>query len=303
MTTPAPETITSWKLSLPCTKIEADRLAMDDTPLDIDPLPVLLTSEPDPKRPDDWQLDAYFEQEPSADDIALIRALIPSCGDIPAHIEALGNEDWLTLSQAGLEPIRAGRFFVYTPAHAGDVPADAISFEIEASRAFGTGHHETTTGCLVMLDRMKNEGLSFQTIADIGTGTGLLAFGASRLWPDASVLASDIDPISIEVTQDNARINGFAEDSITLVVADGMEDATIQAFAPYDLLIANILAGPLMAMAPEIVAATAKSGVIILAGLLNTQADAVIDAYAMQGAALADRYDNDDWSILRLIKA
>ena len=151
----------SWKVTLPCTKAEAEALTEDIVPLAmLDSPPVLMTSEPDPERPDDWRMDAYFEDEPGPDDIALLLGLVPSAGGIAPVVEQLGDEDWVTLSQAGLEPIHAGRFFVHTPVHRDAVPAGAVAFEIDAGRAFGTGQHETTTGCLLALDRLKATGAS-----------------------------------------------------------------------------------------------------------------------------------------------
>ena len=297
----------SWKLSLPCTKQEAEAIAEDGAPLALpDPQPVLMTSEPDPARPDAWRLDAYFEIEPDAASIALIRSLAPSAGGRAPEIERLGDADWVTLSQAGLEPIGAGRFFVHTAAHADAVPADAIAFSIEAGQAFGTGQHETTTGCLLMLDRLKRHGARFKDIADIGTGTGLLAFAARALWPGAAAVASDIDPVSIAVTAENAGVNaipvGRGRGRIELVVAAGLAHPRLRARAPYDLVIANILAGPLIDLAPAIAAAVAPGGSLILAGLLDHQADRVAAAYRARGMRLADRIDRGDWPTLRLVK-
>jgi ribosomal protein L11 methyltransferase len=294
----------SWKLSLPCTQAEAEALAQTEPELEgLDPPAVLMTSEPDPSKPDDWQLDVYLAQEPDAEVIAQVRALVPSAAAIAPAIERIVDADWVTISQRWLEPIRAGRFFVHTAAHADAIPADSVPFRIEAARAFGTGHHETTTGCLQMLDRWADADLNFTDIADIGTGTGLLAFAAKALWPDANVIASDIDPISIEVTAENMAINRIARDSIALVVADGMGDAALVAARPFDLLIANILAGPLIAMATDFSAAVAPKGHILLAGLLATQADDVLTAYAQHGMTLADRIDIGDWSIQGLDQA
>ena len=192
------------------------------------------------------------------------------------------------MSQAGLEPIRAGRFFVHTPTHRGAVPDGAIAFEIDAGLAFGTGQHDTTAGCLAALDRLEVAGKQFANIADIGTGTGLLAFAALALWPEAKAIATDIDPISIDVTADNARDqpasrSAMAPGELLLAVADGMDHEMLAARAPFDLLIANILAGPLIELAPGFAKALAPGGSIVLAGLLDTQAEAVIAAYEAEG--------------------
>lgn len=297
----------SWKLTLPCTKAEAETLEGDLPSLAaIEPPPVLMTSEADESTPDRWRLDAYFDAEPDATTVALIQALVPSArGHVPA-IEKLAPEDWVALSQIGLEPIRAGRFFVYTPLHADAVPGDAIAFEIAAGRAFGTGHHETTTGCLLMIDRLKAEGARFGRIADVGTGTGLLAFAARAVWPLARLIASDIDPIAIEVTAENAAINaipvGRLPGQVELAVAPGLGHPRLRARAPYDLIIANILAGPLIELAPPIAAALAPGGSLILAGLLDIQAERVTNAYRRQGLRLAETIRRGDWPTLRMVK-
>ena len=297
----------SWKVTLPCTKAEAEALTEDIAPLALlDAPPVLMTSEPDPARPDSWRMDAYFEAEPGPVDIALLRGLVPSARATAPAVEELGDEDWVSLSQAGLEPIRTGRFFVHTPAHRDEIPADAIAFEIDAGRAFGTGQHETTTGCLLALDRLKATGAGFSDIADIGTGTGLLAFAAMHLWPTARAIASDIDPVAIEVAEENARINGVklgrARGQLELAVAPGLDHARLKARAPYDLIIANILAGPLIELAPSLAGALAPGGRLILAGLLDHQAEAVTAAYRRQGMMAGTRVVRGDWPTLVLRK-
>ncbi len=212
----------------------------------------------------------------------------------------------MTLSQAGLEPIRAGRFFVHTPAHRDEVPAGAVAFEIDAGRAFGTGQHETTTGCLLALDRLKATGARFSDIADVGTGTGLLAFAAMHLWPAARAIASDIDPVAIEVAEENARLNrirlGRARGQLELAVAPGLDHGRLKARAPYDLLVANILAGPLIELAPALAAALAPGGRLILAGLLGHQAEAVTAAYRRQGMMAGTPIQRGDWPTLVLRK-
>lgn len=293
----------TYRVTVSCTRAEAEALQGDIGPFAmLDSPPTLVTSEADG---DQWRLDAYFEAAPTADDLAMLRALAPSGKGEPT-VERLGDEDWLALSQSGLEPIRAGRFFVHTPAHRGAVPPGAIAFEIDAGRAFGTGQHETTTGCLVALDRLKANGAVFGQIADVGTGTGLLAFAALRLWPSARVIASDIDPVSIEVTAENAAINnvpiGRGPGQCELAVAAGLDHRRLIVRAPYDLIIANILAGPLIALASDLAGALAPGGRLILAGLLDRQAAAVTRAYARRGLRLTDRVDRGEWPTLVLRK-
>lgn len=298
----------SWKVTLPCTKAEAESLQFIDIAelVAIDPPPVLMTSEPDPTRPDDWQLDGYFETEPDAGTLAALRTLVPSAEGQEAVVERIVEEDWVTLSQAGIEPVRAGRFFVHTSSNAERIPAGAKAFLIEAGLAFGTGQHETTTGCLMMLDRLKRQGNHYRDVIDLGTGTGLLAFAAMHLWPRAFATATDIDPIAIDVTAENAALNGIRlgrrEGRLALVVAPGVEHRTIKRRAPYDLIIANILAGPLIEMAPSIAAELDEGGTLILAGLLDSQARRVATAYRRQGLRLAGRIDRGEWPTLMLRK-
>jgi ribosomal protein L11 methyltransferase len=297
----------SWKLTLPCTKAEAEILKEDIAPFALlEPLPVLMTSEIDAAKPDEWRLDIYFEEEPSAETIAVAKQLVPSAAHAEPVIEKLKPQDWISISQQGLEPIREGRFFVHTPQHADAVPEHAIAFEIDASRAFGTGQHETTAGCLAMLDRLKSAGRRYRDIADIGTGTGLLAFGAMALWPRGRVVASDIDPLAIEIAKENAAINaiplGPGPGQLELITAAGLVHRRLRARAPYDLIIANILAQPLIDLAPAFAHATADGGTLVLAGLLRKQADAVATAYRRQRFRLAGRLNRGDWTILRMEK-
>lgn len=297
------QSATSWKLTLPCTRAEAEAIALEDDALPgLDPAPVLMTDEPDPDRPDAWTLSAYFEGEPDPDTVTRVRALVAT--DEPGTLEKLDDEDWVTASQRGMAPVRAGRFFVHTPVHRADVPPDAVAFEIDAGRAFGTGHHETTSGCLAALDGLASH--RFENIADIGTGTGLLAFAAQRLWPQARVIASDIDPVSVDVSAVNAHINhvplGNAAGELLLVVADGMDADELAGRAPYDLLIANILAGPLIELAEAFGAALAPQGTLMLAGLLARQADAVEAAYRAVGVMPERRIVRGDWPTLVLRK-
>lgn len=286
----------AWKVSFPCTRSEAE--AIDAGPeLPLDPMPTLSTSEVVLDDAERWRLDAYFDAVPCAEAIAAIRALVPSAIAEPT-VERLDNTDWVTLSQAGLEPLTVGRFFVHT----GDAasPPGTHAFRIAAGRAFGTGHHETTSGCLAMLDELERAGARFERVIDIGTGTGLLAFAAVELWPAAEVTATDIDPVAVEVTRKNAAVNSIAADRVALLVGDGALDPAITARAPYDLVIANILAGPLVSMAPELASIAASNAMIVLAGLLETQRDAVVAAYTACGCVLEDADRRGDWTVLRL---
>lgn len=301
------ETGGSWKLTLPCTRDEAEALNGDISDLAMMPsTPVIITREPDERKPHMWQLDAYFEGRPDEASIALIQSLIPSAARARPILEKLPDEDWVTVSQTGLEPVHAGRFFVQTSTSTAQPPDGTRRFIIDASLAFGTGGHATTTGCLTMLDTLRRRGQRFDHIVDIGTGTGLLAFAANHLWPRAYVTASDIDPVSIDVAKDNARINAVAlgqqSGRVALCAASGTDHEMILRRAPYDLIIANILAGPLIELAPAFAAIVRDGGTLILAGLLSHQVDAVARAGRAYGFRLAEKTGEGDWPCLRLIK-
>ena len=290
----------SWRVTLPCTRAQAESLPDADDASLTDA--VLVADEPDPARPDDWLLRAYFDREPSADELTRLARL----GSGDATVEQLGEDDWVRMSQSGLEPIRAGRFFVHTPTHRGAAPPGTVSFEIDASLAFGTGQHATTASCLEALDLLERNGSNFTNIADIGTGTGLLAFAALALWPRARCIATDIDSVAIDVARDNAAINhvnlGHEPGELLLAVADGMDSPLLAARAPFDLIIANILAGPLIDLAPGFSAALTPDGAIILAGLLDTQAEAVVAAYKTRGLTLIDR-GFGEWPVMTFINS
>lgn len=283
----------SWKTTLPCTRAEAEAIdAAGDLAIDA----VLMTTEVIEEDVERWRLDAYTEHEPDAAMVASLRALVPSAIAVAPVIEPLTAADWVAMSQQGLEPIREGRFVVHTSAHPVEPAPGVRAFLIDAGQAFGTGHHATTSGCLAMLDAMASR--RFGHIIDIGTGTGLLAFAACHLWPAAMIVATDIDPVAIDVTRENAAANGVA--GITLIVADGALDDAITASAPYDLVIANVLAGPLISMAAELAAISAPGATVLLAGLLGTQREAVVAAYVACGCELEAIDPRGDWTILKL---
>ncbi len=286
-----------WKLTLPCDRIDAERMSGAVPELaELDPMPAVVASEPDAASPDRWQIDVYFEGKPAREVLRRIAALVPSAHVKEPRAKPLPAEDWVTLSQAGVAPLTVGRFHVRTP----DYPPhpDLIDLVIPAGLAFGTGQHATTSGCLAVLDGLKRHGKVFRNILDLGTGTGLLAFAAARLWPAARLAASDIDPVSIDVVRANAAANGVT--GLKLVVADGLSHRTLVSRAPYDLVIANILAQPLIDMAPWVAASVAPGGTLVLAGLLDTQAKAVARAYVAQNMRLAAS-GTGEWPVLTLV--
>ncbi len=294
----------SWKLSAIASK-EAVEAALDrrDEIVGWDENIVLTGFEVDPPEPDTWRLDAYTHGKPSDADRKAVHSLFDHPAP-PILAEKLPATDWVTESQKGVEPIRAGRFRVRTPDHAALDEPGLIEFVIPAAQAFGTGQHETTAGCLQMLDIMHAQGLHPRDVADIGTGTGLLAFAALALWPHAFATASDIDPVCGPAVVYNCELNklplGSRRGEFAMLIADGMDDPALQARAPYDLLIANILAGPLIDMAHDFANAVAPRGSILLAGLLERQESDVRAAYRRAGFRLHRRIVNGDWSILWL---
>lgn len=286
----------SWRLTLACTKAQAEAVA--DVELDG---AVLVATEED-EAAGRWRLHAYLEGEPTPEALATVRALVPGAQGSP---EPLAGQDWVTISQAGLEPIREGRFVVHTSAFPADPPPGGRAFLIEAGQAFGTGHHETTAGCLAALDGYEAERTRFRNVVDLGSGTGILAFAAQALWPDARVLATDIDPVAAEVLRANALANyislGERAGEVSVLIADGVRHPGVLARAPFDLVVANILAGPLIDMAPEIVSVAAPAATILLAGLLTTQAEAVSAAYLAAGCTASRRAVRGDWTIMELV--
>lgn len=254
-------------------------------------------------------IDIYCNAVPDTEMLRNIMELSPSAKAAKTKplVEKLADDDWVTMSQRDLEPLRAGRFYVHT---SDSQPLDdpkVTNICIDASQAFGTGHHETTLGCLESLDRLKRNGQYYRNIIDVGTGTGLLAFAVHHLWPIAQIIASDIDPVAIQVSEENAAVNGIAigtmPHAIKLLASNGLDHAAIGRRAPYDLIIANILAGPLIALAPQFANAAAPNTVLILAGLLKAQQSDVVHAYIRAGFRLRDVRVENEWPCLTFVKA
>jgi ribosomal protein L11 methyltransferase len=273
-----------WKAHITLAKSEASDMA-SLLELASEPQAVLIAEEPfGPSA----TVEALYTEAPDA-------AYLTQIAGRPIIVESLPDQDWIKLSQQGLPPVRAGRFFVYGAHDAGQVPHGVIPMKIEAGLAFGTGHHETTALCLAVLSDLAKR-RAFRNVLDLGCGTGLLAIGAAKLWKKP-VLASDIDPVAIEVTDENARGNGVAP-LVHAVTADGLTHPALSARAPYDLLIANILAGPLTHLARSIVAALAPGGMLVLSGLLHNQENMVLSFY--HGLRFIERRRDGPWSALVL---
>ncbi len=292
----------SWTLTFRVNRAEAESLP-DLFDL-MDEPPTLNVEEPDPARPDDWLLTAYYAREPLTIEINELVALFPSAADVV--LAPLPEENWTVLSQRGLEPVRAGRFIVHTADHADAVRAGDWPLAIEAGLAFGTGQHATTHGCLKALVRL-GKFRRFGHVADIGTGTGVLAMAALRQHRNAFCIASDIDPIAIDVARENQRRNQIAAGTcagrMATVVAPGLSARALRAAAPYDLVLANILAPPLIALARDLSAVIAPGGMLVMAGLLHHQQRAVANAYRRHNLVPAGAVDwRAEWPCLVLTK-
>ena len=275
-----------WKASVALAKAEAPDLA-SLLELASEPQAVLIAEEPfGPSA----TVEALYTEEPDA-------ATLSRIAGREINVAPLPDQDWIKLSQEGLPPVRAGRFFVYGAHDAGQVPHGVIPMRIEAGLAFGTGHHETTALCLAVLSDLARH-RAYRNVLDLGCGTGLLAIGAAKLWK-LPVLASDIDPVAVEVTDENARSNGVAP-LIRGVVADGLTHPALAAAAPYDLVIANILAGPLTRLAPQIVKALAPGATLVLSGLLHNQEAMILSFY--HRLRFLGRRREGPWSALVLEK-
>jgi len=296
----------AWKLIAiaPRGVIEAALLAHEEA-LDWDHQIVLSGSELSEDRPDDWRLEAWLGRKPTRADRSAIAALFTG-GAPRLSEEKLPEIDWVRHSQQGLAPIRTGRFYVHSPDHPRFDEPGLRNFVIPASQAFGTGHHATTAGCLAMLSVMRARGVVVRNFADIGTGSGLLAFAALHLWPRAIATASDIDRVCLDVVAGNALANsvrlGPRPGELTMTLADGMKHPLLRARGPYDLIVANILAGPLIGLAPSFARALVPGGQLLLAGLLEAQEPQVRRVCRQAGLRLAARLVRSDWSILWLRK-
>lgn len=247
----------------------------------------------------DWVLDAYYIDEPDRSAIAKVLSSALQ-RDVPAEAistKALAKQDWVQNSLDGLPPVEAGRFVIHGRHDRDRVPRNALGIEIEAGLAFGTGHHGTTLGCLGAIDRLLKSRKPANAL-DLGTGTGLLAIGiamAARI----PVLATDIDTEAVKVSRENVRANG-AGSQVRLLRANGTDHRMIAAVAPYDLIVANILARPLCRMATGITRLAASGCDLILSGLLDDQTTRVFAAYRARGWRLIRRSSIDGWTTLHL---
>ena len=245
-----------------------------------------------------WEVGAYFQDAP---DTAAINALAAKAGAKPFVISEVPDVDWVAHVRRELAPVEAGRFFVYGSHDADRVPQDParVPLQIEATVAFGTGHHGTTLGCLRAFDRLLDQGIRPAKVADIGAGTAVLAIAAAATLPEALVIASDIDEVAVDVSEANVAINGL-DGRVECLEAAGFAHPRLHEASPYDLIFANILKGPLIELAPDMGQHCAPGGLVILSGLLAVQAEAVTAAYVQAGFTPVSREDIGEWSALVL---
>lgn len=253
-------------------------------------------NEGDPSARLPWTAEAYFGFPPDEEQIrSLLRETVSEAAASDAEFLTISQKDWVASSLAGLPPVRAGRFLVHGGHDRDAVRVNDIAVEIEAALAFGTGHHGTTRGCLIHLDRLLKQGRP-KHILDVGTGTGVLAIAAAKCLRQR-VHAGDIDPVAALTSRSNAVFNG-AGAYVRPQTARGLEHPALRAAAPYDLVMANILQKPLIRLAPSIARATALRGHLILSGLLRPDVAGVLSAYRAQGFAFVARTDLEGWVAL-----
>ena len=251
------------------------------------------------ERPDGlWDVSAHFADPPDQTGVRDLVALAAGA-EVAANItfEAIEAKDWVKATLEDLVPVPAGRFIVHGQHDRARVPPNKLGIEIEAALAFGTGHHGTTRGCLLLLDHVLKT-YQPRRVLDLGTGTGVLAIAAAKAL-HGPVLASDIDPASVRVARENARLNRTG-DLIQIIRATGFSAPQFAARGPFDLVLANILANPLRQLATPMARHLAPSGLVILSGLLNHQAASVIAAYRVRGLVPLRHLRIDGWSSLLL---
>ena len=239
-----------------------------------------------------WEVEAFFAAPP--DEQELLRQF-----GVPMRIIPIEDENWVARALDGLPPVRTNRFFIYGSHDTKIVPANAIGLKIEASYAFGTGHHGTTRGCLLAFEDLKRK-RRFRNALDLGCGTGVLGMAFARL-AHRPVVASDIDPLAADKSIENARLNR-ALPHMRISTGNGFRAPFIAEGAPYDLIFANILAGPLMKLMPGIRNHLARGGNAILSGLLDEQARGVLAMANAQGLRLIKRSALEGWVTLVLLK-
>lgn len=242
-----------------------------------------------------WDVGGLFDASPDAVALAVLAQVHRAPDFMVTKVE---DRDWVAQVRAELTPVEAGRFVVYGSHDRARIGPNRIGLEIEAAEAFGTGHHATTQGCLLALDRLVRAGFRPRCVADIGGGTGVLAMAATSVWPTRA-LAGDIDPLATRVARANVAANGLA-DRVACVTAAGFRHPRLRAGAPYDLVFANILAGPLRRMAGDMARNQRTGGRTILSGILARQAKGVAAVYRARGYVPEATVVIGEWATLLL---
>lgn len=246
--------------------------------------------------PNHWRVEAYFDIDAGEHDLAASLAPLVDWPLPPFAIETVPDLNWVAISQAALPPVRAGRFTVHGSHDKGRVARGPGAILIDAGEAFGTAHHATTFGCLYAVDRLARTH-AFYNMLDLGCGSGVLAIAAAKAMPKTRIVAVDMDPQSVNVAIGNARLNG-AGNRIALYVGKGLDHPHVRARAPFDFIVANILAGPLIGLSPSISRAIIPGGILVLSGILVPQAAEVVATYLSHGFTL-QRHDRiAGWSTL-----
>lgn len=244
-----------------------------------------------------WEVGGYFLEVPNDINLALLAA---AYGAKPFVISEVPDQDWVAKVRRELPPVEAGRFFVYGSHDAEHLPSDRIGLLIEAAMAFGTGHHGTTLGCLRAFDRLLDQNYIFNNVLDLGCGTAVLAMAAART-TSINVIASDIDSIAVEVANANIVANDLIN-RVTCIESIGFNALDFLNAAPFDLIFANILKGPLIDLAPEIARNLKTGGIVVLSGILIEQSAEVLGIYEAQGITLLEREDIGEWVALTLLR-
>lgn len=244
-----------------------------------------------------WEVVLTTAAKPDLDALHAVADAVVPLPRAQVEAEQLPDEDWLQHVHRHFPPLTIGLFFIYGSHYDGDVPPHLIPLRVDAATAFGSGEHETTRGCLLALQQLHADGFMPRRVLDMGCGSGILALAAARLWPQAVALCVDIDPESIVVTHRHAALNGLSP-NIVAVAGDGYAAARVDDMAPYDLVLANILAGPLVEMAPDAARVLAPGGYAILSGLLGRQQDDVGRAHLAAGLVAATAQEIGDWRAL-----
>lgn len=237
-----------------------------------------------------WEVGAYFSEKPDDISLALLAAVFQAQ---EFKISELPQIDWVSKVQRSLKPVVAGRFFVYGSHDSDKVPPDCEPLLIEASMAFGTGHHGTTKGCLLALEQLITDGFKAKNVIDVGCGTAVLAMAAARIF-SANVIASDIDSVAHSVAKMNILANGL-DRNIQCFEASGFAHEQIKTKNPFDLIFANILLAPLLAIATDISKYSLSGGYVVLSGILSEQAELVVNKYTGVGFSLSNQIEIGEW--------